>query len=127
MAAKSSAKAAQKPSASAAAATAAKKFKLPAPKNKVQFSQAELFDVMNQLNEYNSRKTAKLMYHQFVQMLQAGLKKGYKFALPGVGKLQVRQTKARMGRNPATGEIIQISARKRVRLTPSKALKESVL
>ena len=101
--------------------------KLVKPKNGVQYTQAEFLEALRTYCEFDSRKTAKTVYESFVGMLQAGLKKGYKIPLPGLGKIQVRHSKARMGRNPATGELIHISARKRVRLTPSKALKEAVL
>ena len=45
----------------------------------------------------------------------------------GLGKLYVRHSKPRQGRNPQTGETINIPARKRVRFTAAKALKEAVL
>jgi DNA-binding protein HU-beta len=60
-------------------------------------------------------------------MVQAALKSGYKLVLPGLGKMQVAKSKARMGRNPMTGEAIKIPARKKVRFTANKALKDAVL
>jgi len=61
---------------------------------------------------------------------QAGL--AYKeakngFTFPGVGKLVVRSYKARMGRNPQTGEAIKIPARRRLKFTIAKAAKDAVL
>ena len=97
------------------------------PKNGVQYTQSEFYQVMQDSCGLDSKKQAKDVYDQFAGMIQAALKKGYKLPLPGIGKIQVRKTKARMGRNPATGEPIKISAKKRVRLTPSKALKDAVL
>ena len=44
------------------------------------------------------------------------------FVLPGLGKLVLVHRKARLGRNPATGETIQIPAKKAVKLVPAKAL-----
>jgi DNA-binding protein HU-beta len=44
-----------------------------------------------------------------------------------LGIFRKRKLKARMGRNPATGEQIKIPARTRLRFTPAKALKDSVL
>lgn len=55
------------------------------------------------------------------------LKKGNRIRIPGLGILQVRQTKARQGRNPATGETIQIPAKKKVAFRVAKDLKDSVL
>jgi len=49
------------------------------------------------------------------------------FVLPGIGKLVLVQRKARLGRNPATGETIQIPAKTVVKFRVSKACKESVL
>jgi DNA-binding protein HU-beta len=44
-----------------------------------------------------------------------------------VGKLVVRSYKARMGRNPQTGEAIKIPARKRLKFVVAKAAKDAVL
>ncbi|HEY7516579.1 MAG TPA: HU family DNA-binding protein [Vicinamibacteria bacterium] len=49
------------------------------------------------------------------------------FTIPGVGKLVVRSYKARMGRNPQTGEPIKIPARRRLKFVVAKAAKDSVL
>jgi DNA-binding protein HU-beta len=49
------------------------------------------------------------------------------FTIPGVGKLVVRSYKARMGRNPQTGEAIKIPARKRLKFVVAKAAKDAVL
>ena len=50
-----------------------------------------------------------------------------KFVIPGLGRLVKAHRKARMGRNPQTGEQIKIKAKTVVRLRPSKALKDAVL
>ena len=97
------------------------------PRNGVQYSQSEFFDVVRESCGFDSRRIAKDVYAAFSGMIQTALKKGYRVPLPGIGKIQVRQSKARMGRNPATGEQIHIPAKKRIRLTASKALKEAVL
>jgi DNA-binding protein HU-beta len=107
--------------------TPTKKAKVSKPKNGVQFTQSEFYQIMQENCELESKKQAKEVYEAFATMIQVALKKGYKLPLPGIGKIQVRKSKARMGRNPATGEAIKISAKKRVRLTPSKALKDAVL
>ena len=48
------------------------------------------------------------------------------FTIPGVGKLVVRSYKARMGRNPQTGEAIKIAASKNVKFEAAKTLKDSL-
>ncbi len=73
------------------------------------------------------RATAKLLVDDIATFIRDSLRKGYKLPLLGLGKLYVRESKARMARNPQTGEEIRIPARKRVRFTPAKALKEAVL
>jgi DNA-binding protein HU-beta len=49
------------------------------------------------------------------------------FTLPGIGKLVLQNRKARLGRNPATGQPIQIPARKVVKFRISKAAKDAIL
>ena len=49
------------------------------------------------------------------------------FVVPGIGKLVLANRKARMGRNPQTGEAIKIPARKRLKFVVAKAAKDSVL
>jgi len=49
------------------------------------------------------------------------------FTLPGIGKLVIVNRKARTGRNPKTGEIIQIPAKRALKFRVAKAAKEAVL
>ena len=50
-----------------------------------------------------------------------------KFTIPGLGKLELKNRKARMGRNPATGEAIKIPAKRVVKFRVAKAAKDSIL
>lgn len=99
------------------------------PKNSSsrQYTQSELFECIRGSCGFNTRTDAKDFYSGFVGLIQSALKSGYKVVLPGLGKIQVRKTKARMGRNPMTQEPISIPARRKVAFTPLKALKEAVL
>ncbi|MCC6933164.1 MAG: HU family DNA-binding protein [Deltaproteobacteria bacterium] len=99
------------------------------PKNGAtkQFTQSELFQCLQGSCGFHTKAEAKAYYEGFTSMIQTALKKGYKLMLPGLGKIQVRTSKARMGRNPMTGEEIRIPARRKVRFTPLKALKDAVL
>ncbi len=54
-------------------------------------------------------------------------KKSGTFVLPGFGKLVKAQRKARIGRNPATGEVIKIKAKTVVKFRVAKACKDAVL
>jgi DNA-binding protein HU-beta len=49
------------------------------------------------------------------------------FTIPGIGKLVVRNYKARMGRNPQTGEAMKIPARRRLKFVVAKAAKDAAL
>lgn len=122
-------KAAPKPEPKKNIPTPPKKPSLVVPKNgsSKQYSQSEFFDCVQGYCGFNSRKDAKLFFEGFTGMLTGALKSGYKVVLPGLGKFQVRRTKARKGINPATKQVINIPARKKVAFTPNKALKEAVL
>ncbi len=50
-----------------------------------------------------------------------------KFTIPGLGKLVLVNRKARMGRNPATGEAIKIAAKRVVKFRIAKAAKDAIL
>ncbi len=124
---KTTKKTAKKKTAKAKAATTSRKVTLPKPRNGVQYTQSEFFECLREFCGLESRKQAKEIYNNFAEMIQQALKKGYRVPLAGLGKIQVRKYKARMGRNPATGETIRIPAKKRIRFTPAKVLKEAVL
>ena len=49
------------------------------------------------------------------------------FTIPGIGKLVLVNRKARVGRNPATGEAIKIPAKKVVKFRIAKAAKDAIL
>lgn len=49
------------------------------------------------------------------------------FTIPGIGKLVLKNRKARMGRNPQTGKPIKIPARRVVRFRVAKAAKDAIL
>jgi DNA-binding protein HU-beta len=72
------------------------------------------------------KKVAEGMLGDFVALASQHLTKGDKIRLSGLGILQVRSREARMGRNPATGESIQIAASKKIAFRPAKELKEAV-
>jgi DNA-binding protein HU-beta len=57
----------------------------------------------------------------------AEVKKNGVFVLPGIGRLVRVERKARMGRNPATGESIKIPAKKVVKFRVAKAAKDAIV
>ena len=62
----------------------------------------------------------------FFEHLKTSLSQGDKVSLPGVGQFEVGERAARQGRNPQTGETINIPASKAVKFKPGKALKDAV-
>ena len=74
-----------------------------------------------------TKRQAKSMLDELNELVTRQLKKEGSLRLAGLGVFRKRKLKARVGRNPATGEQIKIPARTRLRFTPAKALKDSVL
>jgi DNA-binding protein HU-beta len=77
-------------------------------------------------NHEMSKKQTEAVLGDLVSLVTKHLKKGDRIRIGGLGILQVRKRAARMGRNPATGEPIQIKASKKVAFRAAKELKESV-
>ncbi len=71
------------------------------------------------------KKTAVSILEEIAQLSYREAKNS--FTLPGIGKLVLVNRKARIGRNPATGEQIQIPAKTVVKFRVAKAAKEAVL
>ena len=76
-------------------------------------------------HQLNKGQTLKLM-EDFIGMITKHLIVGERVKIVGLGILQVRNRPARMGRNPAIGEPIEIKASKKVAFRASKELKEAV-
>jgi DNA-binding protein HU-beta len=74
-----------------------------------------------------SKKQADTTLQTLVDLTVNSVRKGEPVKIPGLGTFRKVQTKARMGRNPQTGEAIKIPARKKVRFSVAKTFKESVL
>jgi len=72
------------------------------------------------------KKQAESVLGDLVDNIVKHLKKGEKIRIGGLGILQVRKRAARIGRNPATGEQIQIKASKKVAFRAAKELKEAI-
>ena len=74
----------------------------------------------------SDRKTSRTFLEALTGVVEKQVKKGGEVPLKGLGKFKVVKRKARMGRNPATGETIKIAAKTVVRFTVAKALKDLV-
>ena len=73
-----------------------------------------------------TKKEAQAAVECVLSSITKALKKGEAVTLVGFGTFKVTNRKARMGRNPQTGEEIKIKASKAPKFTPGKSLKEAV-
>ena len=80
---------------------------------------AERFDM--------KRAQAREIFDEMNSLAEKELKRSGEFVIPGMVKLVVQKRKARMGRNPATGEQIKIPAKTVVKARIAKPLKDAVL
>lgn len=85
----------------------------------------------NQILDHMAKKvkvTKKLAGQFLDELVKLSYKEAKKsFVIPGLGKLVVVNRKARTGRNPATGEVMQIPAKKVLKFRIAKAAKDAVL
>jgi DNA-binding protein HU-beta len=117
-------KAAGKPPAAAKSKPAA-----PAPKAKaVAAPVVTLKVIFEQLGETHAlpKKQAHELLADFVAAMTSHLTQGARIRMSGLGTLEIKSRAARMGRNPATGESIQIKASRKVAFRPAKEIKEAI-
>lgn len=88
----------------------------------LSYTQLEFYDNIKAFCGLEKRAQAKEICDDITSFILDALSKGYKVPFLGLGKLYVRKTKARIGRNPTTGEIVHIKAKSRVRFAPAKSL-----
>ena len=89
-------------------------------------TKSQLVQKLAEASELN-KKQADTTLQALVELTVSSVRKGEPVKIPGLGTFRKVQTKARMGRNPQTGEAIKIPARKKVRFSVAKTFKESVL
>lgn len=73
------------------------------------------------------RVQARELFEELTALAEKELKRSGEFVLPGMVKLVVQKRKARMGRNPATGEAIKIPAKTVIKARIVKQMKDAVL
>jgi DNA-binding protein HU-beta len=84
-------------------------------------------DLINEVAKVvSTKKEAQEAVDCVLSSITKALKKGDTVTLVGFGTFKVTKRKARKGRNPQTGEEIDIKASKAPKFTPGKALKEAV-
>jgi DNA-binding protein HU-beta len=74
-----------------------------------------------------TRQQAKMFFDEQAELAYVQVKKNPKgFTVPGIGKMVIRDRKARMGRNPRTGEPIKIKAKKTLKFSIAKPAKDAL-
>ena len=86
-------------------------------------TKSQLVAVLAEKNDLTKKQAAAFL-ESLAEVAYEEAKKG--FTIPGLGKLVLVKRKARMGRNPATGEAIKIAARTVLKFRIAKAAKDAV-
>ena len=89
-------------------------------------NKAELVEAMTKVTGLTKSDTEKSL-DAFIEVVTKNIKKKDGVKLVGFGTFSVSNRKARMGRNPATGETIKIPAKTVIKFTVAKAAKEALL
>ena len=82
--------------------------------------------VQKKLGSEATKRLAEDALAAVLESIEEGVKSDQKVQIIGFGTFEVKNRKARMGRNPKTGEAMQISASKSVGFKPSSTLKKSL-
>lgn len=85
----------------------------------------ELSEKIHRRIGLSKRESAEIVEY-FFELLKDNLTSGSGIKLPRFGSFRVQQRKARKGRNPSTGDTIEIGARKAVVFKPSRFLRDAM-
>lgn len=72
------------------------------------------------------KKQAKAAVEAMLSGILDAAKQGEEISLPGFGKFKVKDSPARQGRNPATGETVEIAASRKLSFAPAKQVKDAL-
>jgi DNA-binding protein HU-beta len=99
------------------------------PKEKFMAAKMTQSQIMKELATATgtSNKVAKQFVTSYADLAVKETKKNGMFVRPGLGRLVRVDRKARMGRNPATGEAIKIPAKKVVKFRVAKVVKDAIV
>jgi integration host factor subunit beta len=92
---------------------------------KINMTKADLIDEVSRLAEL-TRKDSEVIVETIFDSVVRSLRAGDKIEIRGFGSFRTRQRKPRMGRNPKTGEKVEVPAKKIPFFKPSKELKDLV-
>jgi DNA-binding protein HU-beta len=87
-------------------------------------TQAQFFQAVAEASQVGKTQV-RAVFQAVEEIVSKRLKAEGKIPLGGLGAVKLVDRKARIGRNPATGEQIKIPARTAIKITPAKALKDT--
>ncbi len=91
-----------------------------------KMTKSQLYATLAEKSGLSKKQVTEFM-DQFTELAYDEVKKHGEFVVPGIGKLVKMNRAARMGRNPATGQEIQIPAKTVIKFRVAKAAKDAVL
>lgn len=91
-----------------------------------KMTKSQLMSILSEKTGMSKKDVVSFM-DELTSVAYKEVKKNGEFTFPGIGKLVKQKRKARMGRNPATGESIKIPAKTVVKFRVAKATKDAVL
>jgi DNA-binding protein HU-beta len=91
-----------------------------------RMTQTQLVRSLAEAGEVTNKQSRSIL-DELSKLAIGEVKKNGVFVLPGIGRLVRVDRKARLGRNPATGEAIKIPAKKVVKFRVAKAAKDAIV
>ena len=85
----------------------------------------DLANILNKNLGISLKETSKIV-DKFFDTIVKNLSEGKDIKLPGFGSIKIQERKSRLGRNPTTGDPIEIGERKAIVFRPSKNLKKKL-
>ena len=88
-------------------------------------TKADLIEKITLMTAFTKKESAEIVERVF-DVVKATLEAGENIKIAGFGNFEVKEKAARNGRNPQTGEIIEIAPRRVLTFKPSRVLKKSI-
>ena len=88
-------------------------------------TKADLVDAVSRVTELN-RKDSEIVVESLFESIVKALKSGDKLEVRGFGSFRIRERRARQGRNPKTGEKVNVPEKRVPYFKPSKELKDLI-
>jgi integration host factor subunit alpha len=88
-------------------------------------TKADIVEILFQKFDFTKNECSDIV-EQFFDLMKDCLESGEKIKISSFGNFTVRQKKARKGRNPKTGEVLEIAARRVLTFKPSPVLRKKL-